>query len=153
MISIIECCQAASILMNVLVLVELIIVCFLQRTMRDDVSFRGLAPFPSGNARSPIRQVPSSGRFKARPSFITLCVSWLEAGPEKAGAGTLVLLVVLFMMVSNGEKKTMWSPVLHRFVGEIRPYLNKNRAALTARQAFPHVRDFSVYFSVCLQIH
>ena len=42
-------------------------------------------------------------------------------------------------MVSNGEKKTIWSPVLHRFVGEIRPYVNNNRVALTARQAFPRV--------------
>ena len=44
---------------SVLVLRELIIVPFLQRTMRGDVSFVGLAPFPSGNAHPPIRQMPS----------------------------------------------------------------------------------------------
>ena len=53
---------------SVLVLRELIIVRFLQRTMRDDVGLVGPVPFPSGDTRL--------GRFKAAPSFNTLvCVS------------------------------------------------------------------------------
>ena len=60
---------------SVLVLRELIIVRCLHRTMRDDFSFVGPAPFPSGNTRPPIRQMPSSGGFRVAPSFNTLvCV-------------------------------------------------------------------------------